>query len=322
MFRHVAIFTIALAGIVNLNAGQIMVGGNSGLTSASGTTETTTGSASTAGLQPYNSTLYQGVSSPGYTSGNLCAGATTSTCASTTGYPNGETNNEFLSGNGVTFAMINQTISGVGEGVWAATNTAGTGAVPVTSTITIPIGIFGVTNVETMLNDQFGLASTSDTTVQFVFTNPAFNETFTLMNGTVIRDTYSCTTGTCPTYATGLDTTHMFDINGNSLGLIGATTTANVTAFNLWSGTYTSTAGAYNGTSGNLYLDAQNFYLGSFASNQTLASIVITDTNTAAKQSRIGLSAVTLLATPEPSTIFLIGAGIAGIGLLRRRRSA
>jgi len=71
-----------------------------------------------------------------------------------------------------------------------------------------------------------------------------------------------------------------------------------------------------------LYLDAQDFYLGPASANDTLESIVISDTaGSAVKTSRDGLSAITVQTTsaPEPSTVVLFVTGIGAVAMRRRR---
>jgi hypothetical protein len=191
--------------------------------------------------------------------------------------------------------------------VWAAPNTG-------TSSITIPIGIFGVTNVYTMLNDEYGVVGGTPTTVQFNFSNGSY-ESFTLVNGQTIADSFDCIGGTCPTYATTLS-------GGTYAETAGTDTGGTVSAFEVWAGTYGGPGtGAYNNTNGDINLDAQNFSLGSTAAGLTLTNVVITDTaGGTVKVSRDELSAITVQTTPEPSTIFLVTAGIGAVGLLRRRR--
>jgi len=271
---------------------------------------TVTGGASE---KSYSTTAFQGtgatVAETG--SGVLCAGATQYTCTATTGMPSGEPGNEFAKADGITFSMINENIAGTNEGVWAAPNSG-------TSTITIPIGIFGVTNVYTMLNDEYGVIGASPTTVQFNFSNGS-NELFTLVNGKTISDVFDCITGVCPTYATTLSPDEW---SANGATDLGANSTApNVSAFDVWAGTYGQGTGAYTNTTGNVYLDAQDFYLGAGVSNLTLTNIVITDTAGANNLvSRDILSAITVQTIPEPSTIFLLLSGTGVVGLLRRRK--
>jgi hypothetical protein len=320
MFRHIAIFMVGAAAIANLNAGSVtLIGGNSGLTSTIGIT--TSGFVESA----YAGTLLTGTGATVTESGSgvLCAGNTTATCTATTGIPNGEQTistppgNEFATANGVTFAMIDQPTTT--QAVWAAPNTG-------TNSVTIPIGIFGVTNVDTMLNDQYGVNGAQTTTVQFNFSNST-SETFTLTDGTVIRDDFNCTGGsglaTCQSfnYATALNTTNGYGINGTSLGTLGtiASGTAYVSAFNVWNGTYGSGSGHYANTTGNINFDAQNFSLGSMAAGTTLVSITIQDAaGSTAQVSRDALTAITVVAAPEPSTVFLVLFGIAAMAFSRR----
>jgi hypothetical protein len=325
MFRHTGLLIIGAVAVANLNAGsvQIQIGGNTGLTSSYASATST--APTPYGELMYTQNLLQGASGIAETSGSLCAGATVGTCTPTTGTPAGAPNDEFATANGVTFALLNQSASNE----WGAGNGAGV------STITIPIGIFGVTNVDTMINDEFGVGSSAYTTVQFQFSNSSNNLTFTLYEGTVISDDFDCTAGVgsgaaaalaaCQAYNFnyGLNTTNMYGTSGSSLGLIAPTSTPNVTAFNVWSGTYSNGTGAYLNTSGNLYLDAQDFYLGSNSPGLLLEDVVITNTATAAKQTRDGLSAVTVFTSaPEPSTVFLVLTGIGAVALFRRRRNA
>jgi hypothetical protein len=222
--------------------------------------------------------------------------------------------------------MINQVVGATNENVWAAPNSG-------TSSITIPLGIFGVTDVYTMMNDQYGINSATPTTVQFNFGNST-SESFTLVNGTVIRDEFNCTGGanvaTCQAlnYATSLNIVNGYSTTGSSLGAYGsiAAGTAYVRAFNVWSGTYGTGTGSYNLTSGTLSLDAQDFQLGSLAVGQTLTSVTITDTAGAStKVSRDILSAITVAssgaaATPEPSTVLLLVGGLGSLVFAGRRR--
>jgi hypothetical protein len=316
---------MATTMIATSYAGSVtFVGGNAGLTTSVAITTTGTFTQS-----PYSTTAFQGTGATTAETGSgvLCAGATPGTCTATTGLPSGEPNNEFAAANGVTFALLNQTVSGTAEGVWAATTSG-------TNSITIPIGIFGVTDVYTMLNDEYGVSGQSPTTVQFNFGNST-SESFTLVNGTVIRDDFDCTGGTglaaCQAlnYATTLNIANGYSTNGTSLGAIGGigAGTAYVDAFNVWSGTYGQGTGAYANTTGTLALDAQDFSLGNLAAGQTLTSITITDTAGAAtKVSRDFLSAVTVAssgsapATPEPSTVLLLVGGLGSVVLVRRRR--
>ncbi len=332
--RHIALIAVALAGIANLNASYIQIGGNVGLTSTtlgsgSGGTISTTGGAAQGA---YSGSLWSGTGanntgSSGTVTGSngsvLCAGpgfpSPTCTTQANSAVPFAEPSDEFATANGVTFALLNQTLTGPTRymSAWATANSAGT------SSITIPIGIFGVTNVYTMLNDQYGINGSSPITVSFTFDNAADNETFTLVEGTSIRSAVQCLSGSalsaCQTagYANTLGTGSYAESTNSS---------ARVSASNVWSGTYTASSGVYANTSGNMYLDMQNFSL-AVPSTDTLVSMTITGVSSAFNSglnSRAVLSAVTVqtAATPEPSTSLLLAAGLGLFAFVRARRKA
>jgi len=323
MFRQIAAFTIGLVGIANLNAGQIQIGGANGLTS--GTVTATTTATQSSGGKFGEQTWSNGGFTQGATGVTVPAAPPSS-----------------LTAHGITFAMINDSGGQAGDNLWSGTNDiAGTSGNPnpVTTTFTLPMGIFGVSNVYTMLNDEFanttvnnGNGAGVDTTVTFNFGSAASgagflgSETFDLVNGTVIRDSFLCTGGsglaTCQSsnLGTTFDTTNAYGTGGSIV--VPSAGVASVTAFNVFQGSYTSSAyGPYTNTSGTLYLDAQNFYLGSFAGDE-LFNMVIQDTQSGAFQSREELVAVTVV-TPEPASIFLLVGGFGAIAFFsyRRRKS-
>jgi hypothetical protein len=274
------------------------------------------GSTLTSGFSegPYSSTLYSGALSPagnGVGSGGLTGSQV----------PNGTVAGEQqLTASGVTYAMIND---GTNKNDWSI----GTGTT--LNTITIPVGVFNVTDIDTMLNDYIGSAGVgSDViTVQFNFgslsnTISSSSPVYTLTDGNGIRNTIDCTaaqpSGAPPSSCNSLAT-----------GFSGNTGYANVTASNVWNGVYTggTTTGVmnYNNTTGVLNLDAQNFSFGTSELGLYLVDIVITDQTNVANTTRVGLSAITIqtadLATPEPSTILLGLVGLAGIGFFRFRNA-
>jgi hypothetical protein len=289
----------------------------------------------------YSATVLQGTGSAAgntITSGLICRGYAATSAPDCTGH--GGTVSTSLpytssagsqyaatASNGITFAMINQA-SNPNASVW----TTSANATPTTSTITIPMGIFGVTDVYTMMNDNYGVPGTSPVSVQFNFSSGS--ETFTLVNGTVIRDSWECLAGLtgngCQNYLTGgvdnLDTTHTYNESGTTASTSGPT----VTAFNVLTAAYLNTAAGmpqYKGTSGNIYLDAQHFAFGSLYAGATLNNIVITDTITAGAQSRVELSAIDYSVAaaappteaPEPAGFVLSGLGILFVASLRRK---
>jgi hypothetical protein len=316
--------------------GQIQIGGANGLTSAV-TSVSSTGT--NAGLDSYTSTLFTGqIGVTGNASGNTGT-ILPSTSMPSTNLPNGEptgTNStpigESLTADGVTFSMINTGAGGSGN-YWGAASGAGT-----STTITTAIGLEGVDEVWTMLNDQYGLAGSSPVSVTFNFSSAgatgAIDDSiaFTLVNGTVYRDANDCSTGgpvtpNCSTtFATGLSS-GSYSTSGTLIS--GTPTAPSVSAFTVWAGSYsgnTTANNSYEGTTGNLNLDAQAFSFADAGFNelsQYLVNVVVTDSNTAAKQTRVGLSAITVdQATdpaPEPSTVLLFMTGFGVLGFAHRR---
>jgi len=348
MVRYTGILILGLTAMANLNAGPVMLGGPNGLQTvqaAGSITDTSSPGTANAVPVPYSATVLQGtVNSAGNTisSGVLCAGFAASSAANCTANSGtvqtslpytGAGTPEYMAGaNGITFAMIDQA-SLPNSSLWTTSNSA-----TATSIITIPMGIFGVTDVYTMLNDNFGVqGATPASTITVAFQFSSGTETFSLVDGAVIRDSWECTSGTgvsnaaggCQNYQTSngsggffdkLDTTHTYHEDGTTTGSSAAT----VTAFNVITTAYSNIiAGAnpYKNTSGNIYLDAQHFSFGSAYAGASLNSIVITDTVTQASQSRVELSAIDYSA-PEPGTVFLFVSGLGLVGLVRRQRKA
>jgi len=291
----------------------------------------------------YNGTLYAGTTGVTYTPGNSNDFINTSTA----GYnlPNGETpnnatNQSLTAPNGVTFDMIDEGTANASANTWYTSQTPGD-----TTTITVPVGIFGVTQAWTMLNDEWGANGSSPVTVAFNFGTSATNANagsivFTLTEGQTIRSAVDCTAST----ATGSQTTQYYTTSGTHTGCEAMATSLSsssynastgsgtVSAFNVATGQYTGDTAtgtvAYN-TSGTLFLDAQDYNFGSYGGDY-LVNMVVTDaagaslTNingTTIASSRVGLSALDV-ETPEPSTWALVFSGVGLIAFVRRRRRA
>lgn len=339
MFRYFAILIVGAGAIANVDAGsiQLQIGsganGSNGLTAGTVTQTVTGGATGTVGEMAFV--------------GNIPPGSTTLTRTSgvpPVGYPNGagSTQLDTVNDNGtnVTFAMINDSASPTSN-MWISSNTAGTTGSPVVTTDTIlmgGLGVFGVSNVWTMLNDQYGNLAFNggqNTQVVFNFTTATGGFvaplTFTLTNGVEIRDSVNCTSGggatgtgvtacTALGYQTSLDTTNDY----SPTGALNPVSGPSVSAFNVWTGTYNTGTGAYaNTANGTVDLDAQNFSLGSAYANDYLTSIQIVDTETSTRQSRDILTAITIqdagASAPEPSTWLLFAAGFGVVGLVRLR---
>jgi len=332
MFRHIAFFMVGAAAIANLNAGSVQlqvgtgVNGANGLTAGTVSQTVTGGAAGTIGENPYLGNVPPGSTIYTRTSGVPAAG-----------YPNGETSGQLDTvndnGTNVTFAMINDAANNTAN-MWLSSSTTGSVASPIVTTDTIVmggLGVFGVSNVWTMLNDQYGNLAYNggqNTQVTFNFTTKTGGAvtplTFTLTNGVEIRDAVDCTAGSglgaCQGfgYQNGLDTTNDY----SPTGALNPVNGPDVSAFNVWTGTYNQGAGNYANTNGTVFLDGQNFSLGSAYASDYLTSIQITGTETGSRQSRDILSAITIEANaPEPSTwlLFAIGFGLFSFAKLRRK---
>jgi len=205
--------------------------------------------------------------------------------------------------NSVTFAMDSDS----GDNYWASPASSSS----TVSTITVPVGVSGVSNAYVLLSDYFGLSGSSginNDTVTFIFNNGAITDPVNLSDGVNIDSAHTCITGSCPSFS-------------------GTTTSGNTDI--AWSGSYTEGTNLtpYSGTAGNVSLIDLTFNLSAF-SGDILSSIQITDNNNLTNSSRLALSAVTVSGTsaqvvaPEPSTILLLLGGFGLMGFFYRRHKA
>jgi hypothetical protein len=304
MFRIAIVSGIALFSVVAANAGQIQIGGANGLTSS-----TVTGAGCSTGgpctEQGYVPVMFQGAPvSPPVGPGNLV-----------------DTNGDGV-GDPVTFSLIND---GAGKNFWdLPTGTT-------TSTLTIPVGVFGVTDVWTMIND-IEASNTRDVSVTFNFgtTATTTSDSVTVRTSDAdgasasgqVRNGLVCSSGCLETSQPG---------TGGLAGEVSSGVT--VVADNLWNqsffGCITTSVGAVGGTCGTAYLDDQGFFFNGLSVgtgltnlNTYLVSVQVKEVSTTGGGA--GLSAVTIdtaAATPEPSTVllFVAGLGVVGLGRLRKR---
>jgi hypothetical protein len=327
MLRFFVVGGLAVFSLGVATAGQIQIGGADGLTSSyvalgcSGTGSCIAGAA--AGT--FSEQGYQGVLFSGATNG-------ASTAVPFTGYtptgatPSGSTLADTT--NNVTFSMISD---GAGVNFWSATGSPGASSA---NYLTIPVGVYGVASVWTVLSEQVGSLTGRDANIVFSF-GATPNATTGLTIVTVklsnasgsstaapagqLRAAVNCTTGTCP----GANGPTLASTVGAGTGAIPAGVT--VLTNNLYSFGYTAATGVYSGTSGNVVLDDQGFiFSGSLlntAVSSYLVSVKIQDANTGSSTG-IGLSAITVDAVPEPGTILTLLSGLGAVGLagLRRRR--
>jgi hypothetical protein len=255
-------------------------------------------------------------------SGSLFGGATLGTALTQTTFTDS-----------VTGGAFNRTSDGTGQDVWAV----------VTGTsLVVPVGIYGVDKVWTMLNDYWGVGGKQNTTVSFLFGTASdgsgTNNTVdvTLTNGQQIRSSVICNTPSssgiaCPSVAgTGGPT--------GSLIATGLTSSSTVSGVGITTGSvdYSSTYSGFgtNGpyrnaggsTSGNVVLDDQLFTFGSAHTTEFLVSITISNalgtSQSGVNVSRTALSGITVNQVPEPSTILMALTGLGAVGYFRRRRKA
>jgi hypothetical protein len=233
------------------------------------------------------------------------------------------------------FAMISEAnLLGTGKSAnfWDAINTAGGGA-----TITVPIGIADVTDVQTMLSNIWGSAGLSDTTVTFDFgtlSNGGITDSLavTLINSGAagsaasgqIRSGVDCASG-CSGFPSGplaATSTASATLNSNP------TTAVTVNTSNLFTMDYNSVGGVYAGSAGTVNLDAQDFFIPVSLQGQYLVDMRISEASGVYQGSQTALSAITVntaslntASTPEPSTVvsLLTGLGVLALGRFRRK---
>jgi len=308
MFRIAIVSGIALFTVVAANAGQIQIGGANGLTAS-----TVVGGGCSPGgpctEQGYVPVMFEGKPvSPAVGPGSVVD-------------PLGD------SGSGVTFSNIND---GAGKNFWDIATSSG--GFP--STLTIPVGLFGVTDVWTMIND---IESTNprDVNVFFNFGTTANASTVDSVSVHLnnadgassvgqVRNALVCNTGCAETTQPSLS------------GMVSGGIT--VVADNVWQQSYPFCGPSSIGTAvatcpiGTAFLDDQGFFFNSLSLAPLGAGLTNLNTFLVSVQvkeiavgggSGAGLSAITVdtSAAPEPSTVllFVAGLGVVGLGRLRKR---
>jgi hypothetical protein len=332
MHKVVVLSVLVLIGTNLANAGQIQLG--SGVNGASGLSATyvTGGTAQTGwGEFNYDVRLFQNVTQGGLSlTPTLTGNAYTKTggqavaTLSDTG-AGAETN----SATGVTFNMISDgtNASGNSNNFWE-----GFGA----NTLTVPVGIYDVTDVWTLINNVWGSPNAVDTTVTFNFGNSANGATTkaltvqltnagSVVNGTPsgqISASVNCTTvaATCNNYAIGptAASSSIATSGTGSVLLPNITVLTDQVLSTAYNGGGTGTT--YAGSAGNAVMTDQGFEFGSSFTGLYLVNIQIAEATGGGSNSQTGLSAITLDATPEPSTIWLLVAGFATAGFSRLRK--
>jgi PEP-CTERM motif len=352
MFRATLVSVLGLVGSVAVYAGAIEIGGPAGLTNnyitqgagavcAAGVGNCVAGNTGGFVEKNYDNVLFSAATNgtapvpfSGYTqTGGESAGLTDTS--------NGVAN----AAKGITFAMISDggaPINNASKNFWEASSA--------NSTITVPIGVFDVTDVATMLQNVWGTVGGNDTNITFNFgsssnaTSGLTSVTFALQNvnnqtganaageirasvACITTTTVACTMTTNPSNVPLLTTT-LTGSDGHTYGFASDTVFGAASTFD---GVYTYNAGAvgmYASTAGVLKMDDQDFNFGSAFANDWLVSVGVTQnavfgTNVSATAlSAITVNSAAATATPEPSTILLVLAGLGSIGAIRRFRRA
>lgn len=350
MQRFLALTIAVTAAVGTLSAGQIIaptiqtqIGGANGLTNsyltgaipcAGGTGNcVTTGAVTGSNERGYDARLFQAAAN-GATPVNPTVDYATGTYVAT---PAAQTNATIHdSANNVTFSMIDDGCGGIGgtcNGTLAANNFWEIGTTGNSQSLTIPVGIFDVNDVYTMLNNIWGPQGATDTSVTFNFNTAANGSgtntavTFQLLNASnsvngtgQIGTSVDCVTTTVAG-CVGL-ANDTLSASGTLISTVGTGSVhIGYVTNNLYSQAYNTAAGVFAGSAGNVTLDDQGFIFGNAYANQFLADIVVTEMSGVASTSRTALSAVTIdSAAPEPSTILLVLAGFGAIGAARLRR--
>jgi len=200
------------------------------------------------------------------------------------------------------------------------------------STLTIPVGIFGVNTVSTMLNTVAGIETggtvggnaAAYASISFEFqdaadfalgnSNGLVFETLALING-VTQENIMDGAGN-PAYSDTLCTPS--NTAGNACSYTGTDLGTNAGG-SLKVSAGTEWLGNVNGGNTTMNLDYQTFTINPNYTGDVLKAIIITDTGTAATSHEM-LSGITVSETPEPSTILLLLAGFGAMGVSRLRR--
>ena len=170
------------------------------------------------------------------------------------------------------------------------------------TTLTINVGLFGVSDVYTLLNAYSPVSGAQIATVEFVGSGGA-DQTFSLIAGNQIRDFYQ----------------------GSFANTLNGTTSKN--AYSVFGQGGAGTSNSSTGATGTYVVDEQAFHLAPAFASQTLNSIKIVnaDSSRSATPLLLGVTAASS-PVPEASTTvslgLLLALGLGGLVVAGRRRRA
>lgn len=213
--------------------------------------------------------------------------------------------------NGVVFAMMSD-----GSNYLGSPATSGSA---VNASITIPIGLGSLASASILLNDYYGVNGvTNNDTVTFNFSGAGGSVAVNLSNGNQIDSAQNCKANSTADLTAPVCTSFASTTSNAGGGSATISTVTDVAWSAMYTNSVSNTSIPYSLTSGGLQLDDITFNIGAYAA-YTLNSITIADNDNLKVNSRLALSAITV-STPEPSTVFLLFAGLGILCYLGRRQ--
>lgn len=262
--------------------------------------------------------------------------------------PSGETTSPTYAGtivdptSGVTFATVDDACLNGSSCNGTTRQSANTWVSIGDTTLTVPVGVYGVTDVWTLLNDVYGSPNAYNTTITFDFGNSAgaTNGTSLVLqlqnsssnlsstgSGQIGTDVDCSVAGStsCNGYSVGpvAHASSLSPYTGTTANATSDLSAAGMSSVNVYSNViYTSqytaaTSSAFAGSTGTVNMYDQDFSLG--AAFQGLYLVDIKVTEAAGSTDDLSLSAITVQ-TPEPAAFGLLFVGLIGTGFAVGRR--
>lgn len=341
MFRITAFSVVALASAVVASAGQIQVGAGAGGVNGLTTSYITVGGGSPNNActslcndqNNYDEVLFENLNdaaSPGvnYSISSATVNSIQDTNANAQANGNGAA--------GITFALINDGVSGCASQCGSSNNYWALAGNPSNQTLTIPVGIYGVSQVWSMINTDFAGASNGSPADRSITLFLDFGTSGGTIEDSVrvnFTNTGNNSTGTGQIQSSVLCTS-IAPCNGvtnSNGGPLQSTNPTTLTANGVSVGSYADSLFGikYNGTGNVLTLDDQGLNLGTinFPSvgtnlNTYLVDVRVVEEGNSNYVGEVGaVSALTVVtAAPEPSTVFMFLTGLGALGFARFRR--